>query len=198
MKNTKLIIALALALGLAACGNQPKSNENTDPTPATVTETPFDWGMLKLGMEIPKTIEGCTIEPVTYMAEGEQQVEYAIKKDGKTLAILEPEFDVDLMELTNKVGVIAIHSEEYQTDKGFHVGSNINDIFAAYPDMLTTGYAPDGNLYVDLGGTQFVVSGEDYAGTLPELSCDEGELIAEPTFKPDAKVKVVRLYKWDF
>ena len=139
MKNTKLIIALALALGLAACGNQPKSNENTDPTPATVTETPFDWGMLKLGMEIPKTIEGCTIEPVTYMAEGEQQVEYAIKKDGKTLAILEPEFDVDLMELTNKVGVIAIHSEEYQTDKGFHVGSNINDIFAAYPDMLTTG-----------------------------------------------------------
>lgn len=202
MKNTKLIIVLALALGLAACGNQPKTdgNNNGNPaeTPATVTEKPFDWGALQLGMEIPQTMEGYTIEQVPVTHGVIEYFNYAVKKGGELIVVLEPKLDVDAMEPTNTVGAITIYSDQYQTDKGFHVGSNINDIFAAYPDMLTTGYASDGNLYVDLGGVEFVVPKEEYAGVLPELSCGEGELIAEPSFKPDAKVKMIRLINTDF
>lgn len=51
MKNTKLIIAFALALGLASCGSQPKSNPDldnaTDTTVAnggaTVSAIPYEW-----------------------------------------------------------------------------------------------------------------------------------------------------------
>ena len=46
---------------------------------------------------------------------------------------------------------------------------------------------------VKIANREFVVPKEEYAGVLPELSCGEGELIAEPSFKPDAKVKMIRL-----
>ena len=200
MKNTKLIFALALALGLASCGNQPKTNENpsdgnVQETPAVmVTETPFDWGTLKLGSEIPDKIEGCTIEPVTYMAEGEEQVKYAVKKDGELLAEFEPEFDLESMEFTKTIGEMNVYSDQYQTAGDFHVGSKINDVLAAYPEAFTF-VAVDGNIYVDVKGTQFMVLPEDYEGKLPEVKSDEGAIIAKPTFKPDAQVKMIRVYE---
>lgn len=200
MKNTKLIIALALALGLAACGNQPKSNENplngnAQETPtATVTETPFDWGALKIGSEIPDKIEGCTIEPVTYMAEGEEQIKYAVKKEGELLVELEPGYDMELMKYTNTMDVINVYSDQYQTKGNFHVGSKINDVLAAYPEVFTL-LAMDGNIYVDVDGTQFMVLPEDFEGKLPEIKSSEGAIIAKPTFKPDALVKMIRIYK---
>ena len=200
MKNTKLIIVLALALGLAACGNQPKSNENpsnenTQETPVvTVTETPFDWCALKIGSEIPDKIEGCTIEPVTYMAEGEEQIKYAVKKDGELLVELEPAYDLELMKFTNTMDVMNVYSDEYQTPDNFHVGSKINDVLAAYPEVFTS-LAMDGNIYVDLNGTQFMVLPEDFEGKLPEIKSSEGAIIAKPAFKPDAQVKMIRIYK---
>ena len=200
MKNTKLIIVLALALGLAACGNQPKSNENpsnenTQETPVvTVTETPFDWCALKIGSEIPDKIEGCTIEPVTYMAEGEEQIKYAVKKDGELLVELEPAYDLELMKFTNTMDVMNVYSDEYQTPDNFHVGSKINDVLAAYPEVFTS-LAMDGNIYVDLNGTQFMVLPEDFEGKLPEIKSSEGAIIAKPAFKPEAQVKMIRIYK---
>ena len=200
MKNTKLIFALALALGLASCGNQPKtnenpSNENAQETPtATVTETSFDWGILKLGSAIPDKIEGCTIEPVTYMAEGDEQIKYAVKKDGELLMELEPGYDMELMEFTKTIDEMNVYSDQYQTSGNFHVGSNINDVLAAYPEAFTF-LAVDGNIYVDADGTQFMVLPEDYEGKLPEVKSDEGAIIAKPTFKPDAQVKMIRIYE---
>lgn len=200
MKSTKFIILVALALCLASCGNQPKPNENpsngnTQETPtATVTEKPFDWGALKIGSEIPDKIERCTIEPVTYMAEGEEQIKYAVKKEGELLVELEPAFDLELMKFTKTMDVMNVYSDQYQTKDNFHVGSKINDVLAVYPGAFTL-LAMDGNIYVDVEGTQFMVLPEDFEGKLPEIKSSEGAIIAKPTFKPDAQVKMLRIYK---
>lgn len=153
---------------------------------------------LPFGSDIPEQINGFTIEPKTYRVGEEEQTMYTIKKGGELVMEIEPEIDYYTMEATNTVGVVNIYSDRYQNAEGFHVGSNINDVFEAYSDMLTTGLAPDGNLYVDLGGIEFVVPKEEFSGELPELSCDEGELIADPSFKPDAKVKMIRLYEMEY
>ena len=203
MKNTKLIYALALALGLASCGNQPKTNEsvtngNASETPVVtdevqVAETPFDWDALKIGSEIPEKMDGFTIEPVSYMAEGEEQIKYAIKKGGELLAELEPDYDFEKNAFTNTISVINIYSDQYQSEKNFHVGSNVSDVLAAYPDLLTI-LTVNGDICLDVDGIQFMVSTEDFDGKLPEVTSDEGAIIKNPTFKPEAKVKMIRLY----
>ena len=122
MKITKLILALGLAFCLASCGNQPKTNEsvingNASETPVVtdevqVAEMPFDWDALKIGSEIPEKMDGCTVEPVTYMAEGEEQIKYAIKKGGELLAELEPDYDFEKNAFTNTISVINIYSDQ--------------------------------------------------------------------------------------
>ena len=203
MKNAKLIITLALAFCLASCGNQPKTNEsaaneNAAETPAVVdevqvTETPFDWDALKIGSEIPEKMDGFTIEPVSYLAEGEEQVRYAIKKEGELLAELEPDYDFEKNAFTNTISVINIYSDQYQSEKNFHVGSKVSDVLAAYPELLTS-LTVKGDICLDVNGTQFMVASEDYDGKLPEVTSDEGAIIKNPTFKPEAKVKMIRLY----
>lgn len=206
MKNTKLIIAMAAVLCLASCDfGKPGTYEettNVDTVAVAVTTEADDLVMtinekglpgMEFGSEIPETMEGCTVEPVTYMAEGEEQVKYAVKKGDELVVEIEPGFDFETMEFTKTVEVINIYSDRYQDSNDFHVGSNANDVLAAYPDLVTSLTAND-DICMDLGGTQFMVSAEDYDGELPEVTSDEGALIAHPTFKPDAKVKMIRLY----
>lgn len=207
MKNTKLIIALAAALCLASCDfGKPETNEETIKvdTVAAVVSTEADvvemtinengLSGLEFGSEIPETMEGCTIEPQTYMAEGEEQIKYAVKKGDELLMEIEPRFDFGKMEFTKTVDVINIYSDRYQNAKHFHVGSNISDVLEAYPGMFTTHLFVDNNVYVDMGGIQFMVAPEDYDGKLPEVTSGEGAIIKNPTFKPEAKVKMIRLY----
>ena len=207
MKNTKLIIALAAALCLASCDfGKPSTNEESPvvETIETAVSTEADDMVLTInedglpglsfGSEIPETMEGCTIEPQTYMAEGEEQVKYVVKKGDELVMEIEPGFDFGKMEFTKTVEVVNIYSDRYQDSKHFHVGSNVNDVLEAYPGMFTTHLFVDGNVYVDLGGIQFMVTPEDYSGVLPEITSGEGAIINNPTFKPDAKVKMIRLY----
>ena len=203
MKIAKLILAQGLAFCLASCGNQPKTDESVTNGNATetsavvdevqVAETPFDWGALKIGSEIPEKMDGCTIEPVTYMAEGEEQIKYAIKKEGELLAELEPDYDFEKNAFTNTISVINIYSDQYKSEKKFHVGSNVSDVLAAYPDLFTS-LMVMGDICLDAGGTQFMVAPEDFDGKLPEVTSDEGAIIKNPTFKPEAKVKMIRIY----
>lgn len=203
MKFKNLILALGLAFCLVSCGNQPKTDEsvtngNASGTSvavdeAQVADTPFDWATLKIGSEIPEKMDGCTVEPVTYMAEGEEQIKYAIKKDGELLAELEPDYDFEKNAFTNTISVINIYSDQYQSEKNFHVGSNVSDVLAAYPDLLTSLTAM-GDICLDADGTQFMVAPEDFDGKLPEVTSDEGAIIKNPFFKPEAKVKMIRIY----
>ena len=207
MKYTKLIIAMVAALCLASCDfGKPGTNEETTkvdtvaaivPTQADVVEMTINENGLsgmEFGSEIPETMKGCTIEPVTYMAEGEEQIKYVVKKGDELLMEIEPCFDFEKMEFTKTVDVINVFSDRYQNAEHFHVGSNINDVLEAYPGKYTTHLFVDNNVYVDLGGIQFTVAPEDYDGKLPEVKSDEGAIISNPTFKPDAKVKMIRLY----
>lgn len=203
MKIKNLILALGLTFCLVSCGNQPKTNEsvtngNASGTSvavdeAQVVETPFDWAALKIGSEIPEKMDGCTVEPVTYMAEGEEQIKYAVKKDGELLAELEPDYDFEKNAFTNTISVINIYSDQYQGEKNIHVGSNVSDVLAAYPDLLTSLTAM-GDICLDANGTQFMVAPEDFDGKLPEVTSDEGAIIKNPSFKPEAKVKMIRIY----
>ena len=203
MKIKKLSLALGLAFCLVSCGNQPKTDEsvtngNASGTSvavdeAQVADTPFDWDALKIGSEIPKKMDGFTVEPVTYMAEGEEQIKYAIKKDGELLAELEPDYDFEKNAFTNTISVINIYSDQYQSEKNFHVGSNVSDVLATYPDLFTSLTAM-GDICLDADGTQFMVAPEDFEGKLPEVTSDEGAIIKNPSFKPEAKVKMIRIY----
>ena len=203
MKIKNLILALGLTFCLVSCGNQPKTNEsvtngNASGTSvavdeAQVVETPFDWAALKIGSEIPEKMDGCTVEPVTYMAEGEEQIKYAVKKDGELLAELEPDYDFEKNAFTNTISVINIYSDQYQGEKNIHVGSNVSDVLAAYPDLFTSLTAM-GDICLDADGTQFMVAPEDFDGKLPEVTSDEGAIIKNPSFKPEAKVKMIRMY----
>ena len=206
MKNTKLIIAMAAALCLASCDfGKPGTNEETPVVDTIETTVPteaddmavtiYEDGLsgMDFGSEIPETMPGYTIEQQTYLAEGEEQVKYVVKKGDELVMEIEPGFDFGTMEFTKTVEVINIYSDRYHNSKHFHVGSNANEVLAAYPDLVTS-LTADGDICMDLGGTQFMVSSEDYDGELPEVTSDEGALIAHPAFKPDAKVKMIRLY----
>jgi len=146
------------------------------------------------GSKIPEKIDGFTIEPVTYMAEGSEQIKYAIKKDGELIMEIHPTFDFNTLEFTDIVDEVNIFSEKYRNEHGFRVGSNINDVTAAYTDMYSVHYAMDESILVDIGGLQFVMDKNDFDGTLPEITSSEVAVIKNPTFKPDAKVKMLRLY----
>ena len=144
--------------------------------------------------EIPQQFEGFDMERQTYMAEGEEQVKYAISKDGVLVMEIEPEYDFSQSAFTNTIGTINIFSDRYQTFGEFHVGSTFSEVMDTYSDYATTILTVDGRLMVDVQGIQFMFDKEDYTGTLPEVTSDEGAFILTPTINPDAKVKMIRLY----
>lgn len=149
---------------------------------------------LDFGTPIPTQLEGFDIERQTYMAEGSEQVKYAIKKDGRLVMEIEPDYDFEKDEFTNTISVINIYSDRYQTYGEFHVGSLISDVMDTYADDAVTFLTPDDFIVVDIGDIQFILDQDAFDGTLPEVTSAEGEILENPTFKPDARVKAIRLY----
>lgn len=172
---------------------------------ATISEEGFC--SLPYDSEIPWKVEGCDIKRQTFMAEGEEQEKYAISKDGELIMEIEPEWgiasggftlDFDpnnlVLKPNHRVDIITVYSDRYQTADGFHVGSPIQEVMEKFADDATTFYMADERLAVDLEGIQFILDKEDYDGTLPKIESEEGAIIDDPTFKPDACVKAIRLY----
>ena len=144
--------------------------------------------------EIPQQIEGFDMERQTYMAEGVEQVKYVVTKDGVLVMELEPEYDFSKSEFTHTLGAVNIYSDRYQTFGEFHVGSTFSELMDTYSEYATTILTADGWLMVDVEGIQFMFDPGDYQGVLPEVTSGEGAFILAPTIKPDAKVKMIRLY----
>ena len=162
---------------------------------------------LPFDSEIPYEIQGYDIERQTFMAEGEEQEKYVISKDGELIMEIEPEweiasggfmldFDPDnlAMKPNHKVDIVNIYCDRYQTADKYHVGTLTREILEKYADEAITLYTVDEQLMVDVDGIQFVVDKNDYDGTLPEIQSDEGAIVENPTFRPEAKVKMIRLY----
>lgn len=149
---------------------------------------------LDFGAEIPQQLDGFEIERQTYMAEGAEQVKYAVIKDGELVMELEPSYDLEKDEFTNKIEVVNIYSDRYQTYGEFRVGSLFSEVMDSFGDYATTLLTADGRLFVDVDGWQFMFDKEDYQGELPKVTSGEGVIIPNPTINPDAKVKMIRMY----
>ena len=74
------------------------------------------------------------------------------------------------------------------------MGSTFSELMDTYAEYANTILTKDELLMVDVEGIQFMFDKEDYTGTLPEVTSDEGAFILTPTINPDAKVKMIRLY----
>ena len=149
---------------------------------------------LDFGSEIPQQLDGFEMERQTYTAEGEEQIKYAITKEGELVMELEPEYDFGEGEFTNTIGVINIYSDRYQTFGEFRVGSTFSELMDTYAEYANTILTVDGHLMVDVDGMQFMFDPEDYLGELPEVTSGEGAFILSPSIKQEAKVKMIRLY----
>jgi len=149
---------------------------------------------LDFGTPIPKKLEGYDIVYDPFMAEGMQQDLYSIQRGGIIIMELLPKFDMDKDAFVDAIDEIRIYSPRYQTYGEFHVGSNISDVLDTYGEENKMFLTFDDQLVLDLGGLQFIADPEDYDGKLPEVTSFEGAVIENPTFKPDAKVTMIRLY----
>jgi hypothetical protein len=149
---------------------------------------------MDFGTEIPQQLDGFEIERQIVMAEGEEQVKYAITKDGVLVMELEPAYDFKTKAFTNTIETINIYSDRYQTFGDFHVGSKFSEVMDTYSDYATAVLTADGRLMVDIEGWQFMFDPADYNGKLPEVTSGEGAFILAPTIKPEAEVKMIRLY----
>jgi hypothetical protein len=79
------------------------------------------------------------------------------------------------------------------THNGIGVGSNVNDILKANPNLEVTFY-DDQYFRINDGGITYLISSEAYDGPLPEVPFDIPAPVENPTFKPDAKVSSIWIH----
>ena len=93
---------------------------------------------------------------------------------------------------SNEIGGIMVVSDQF-THNGIGVGSNVNDILKANPDLEVTFY-DDQYFRIYDGGITYLISSEAYDGLLPEVPFDIPAPVENPTFKPDAKVSSIWIH----
>lgn len=145
--------------------------------------------------KIPDSLSDFNVERKTFLSDDDEAIRYVYTKGDELVMEIEPDFDNK--GYTDNVGIIMIYSERYLTLDGFHVGSLINDLINYYGEDVYAYTIEDGLLAVDAAGLQFVLEREDYEGELPEENLSACVRI-DPTFKPDATVKSIRIYLWEF
>ena len=149
---------------------------------------------LKQWSKIPDSLSDFNVERKTFLVDDDEAIRYVYTKGDELVMEIEPDFDNN--GYTDNVGVIMIYSERYLTFDGFHVGSLINDVINYYGEDVYAYTIEDGLLAVDAAGLQFVLEREDYEGELPEEN-QRACVPIDPTFKPDATVKSIRVYLWE-
>jgi len=152
---------------------------------------------LMFGSEIPQTIKGYSIKPVTSEQDGTGRKGYEITKNGDLIMEVWPQYDEDAGEYTNKVGIVDIYSDRYRNSLGLGVGSLATDVLGAYPQRSTVYLTASGIIMIDIRACRFFVEKDDFTGELPEIT--EGKNVeierSKCSFKPDARVVAVRLVK---
>lgn len=163
--------------------------------PGASFDTYHGFYSLKFGSEIPESIEGFAIEPKQHDKAGSKWMEYDVIKDGKVVLGIVPKYDYDEMEYTNEVEIIDIHSPLYYSSEGLHVGSPVADVLGAFFDRTEMKLTAGGAIVITFEGAQFFVDKSDFVGELPEVTNPAGATIDNGSFKPDARVTMIRLFR---
>ena len=147
-------------------------------------------GEFMLGATIPDSHPDYDIKEVFSVYEEEfEEVSYEFSKEGEVLFIVFPAYIEETDAQSDKIGGIMVVTDQF-THNGIGVGSNVNDILKANPDLKVT-FDDDQFFRINDGGVIYLISSEAYDGPLPEVPFDIPAPVENPTFKPDAKVSSV-------
>lgn len=147
-------------------------------------------GEFMLGATIPDSHPDYDIKEVFSVYEEEfEEVSYEFSKDGEVLFIVFPAYIEETDAQSDKIGGIMVVTDQF-THNGIGVGSNVNDILKANPDLKVT-FDDDQFFRINDGGVIYLISSEAYDGPLPEVPFDIPAPVENPTFKPDAKVSSI-------
>lgn len=204
MKTKALFFAMAVAL--AACNNgNPQDQKANEPDSMTVQVahdnlpskdiiTNEGLGEFKIGDTIPDSHPDYDIKAVVSVDEEEmEEVTVEFSKDGVMQFIIYPAYIDETDDQSNEIGAIMVVSDQF-THNGIGVGSNVNDILKANPNLEVTFY-DDQYFRINDGGITYLISSEAYDGPLPEVPFDIPAPVENPTFKPDAKVSSIWIHQ---
>ena len=203
MKTKALFLAMAVAL--AACNNgNPQDQKAVEPESTAIQATNDNLpkkdiitddglGEFQLGATIPESHPDYDIKAVVSVDEEEmEEVSVEFSKDGEVQFIIYPSYIDETDAQSNEIGDIMVVSDQF-THNGIGVGSNVNDILKANPDLEVTFY-DDQYFRIYDGGITYLISSEAYDGLLPEVPFDIPAPVENPTFKPDAKVSSIWIH----
>ena len=185
-------------MALTACNNSKAPvQEAQEPEAATMQTTSNDiitkegLGEFKIGATIPDSHPDYDIKEVVSVDEMEfEEVSYEFSKNGEVLFVVYPAYIEETDAQSDKIGGIMVMTDQF-THNGIGVGSNVNDILKANPDLKVTFYDDQLFRIIDNDGIVYLVNAEGYDGPLPEVPFDYPAPVESPTFKPDAKVSAI-------
>ena len=203
MKTKALFFAMAVTL--AACNNgNPQDQKAIEPESTAIQATNDNLpkkdiitdeglGEFKIGDAIPDSHPDYDIKAVVSVDEEEmEEVSVEFSKDGEVQFTIFPAYIDETDAQSNEIGDIMVVSDQF-THNGIGVGSNVNDILKANPDLEVTFY-DDQYFRIYDGGITYLISSEAYDGLLPEVPFDIPAPVENPTFKPDAKVSSIWIH----
>jgi len=204
MKTKALLFAL-LAVALAACNNgNPQDQKAVEPESTAIQATNDNLpkkdiitddglGEFQLGAPIPESHPDYDIKAVVSVDEEEmEEVSFEFSKDGEVQFTIFPAYIDETDAQSNEIGDIMVVSDQF-THNGIGVGSNVNDILKANPNLEVTFY-DDQYFRINDGGITYLISSEAYNGPLPDVPFDIPAPVENPTFKPDAKVSSIWIH----
>lgn len=200
MKRALFIVLLAMAF--TACNNSKAPVQEAQEPDTVAMQMTHDnlqntdiiteegLGEFMLGATIPDSHPDYDIKEVFSVYEEEfEEVSYEFSKDGEVQFIIYPAYIDETDAQSDKIGGIMVVTDQF-THNGIGVGSNVNDILKANPDLKVT-FDDDQFFRINDGGVIYLISSEAYDGTLPEVPFDIPAPVENPTFKPDAKVSSI-------
>lgn len=200
MKRALFIVLLAMAF--TACNNSKAPVQEAQEPDSVAMQMTHDnlqntdiitkegLGEFMLGATIPDSHPDYDIKEVFSVYEEEfEEVSYEFSKEGEVLFIVFPAYIEETDAQSDKIGGIMVVTDQF-THNGIGVGSNVNDILKANPDLKVT-FDDDQYFRIFDDGIIYLISGNDYDGPLPEVPFDIPAPVENPTFKPDAKVSSI-------
>ena len=194
-----------MAVALAACNNgNPQDQKAIEPESTAIQATNDNLpkkdiitddglGEFQLGATIPESHPDYDIKAVVSVDEEEmEEVSFEFSKDGEVQFTIFPAYIDETDAQSNEIGDIMVVSDQF-THNGIGVGSNVNDILKANPNLEVTFY-DDQYFRINDGGITYLISSEAYNGPLPDVPFDIPAPVENPTFKPDAKVSSIWIH----